>query len=87
MSFTSAIIDTFGDRSATWAAAGQLRVAVAAIEPQWLPSLIRALNQAPFNAVTERTRVDLTGVAQLRHEMVVGLTPPKSVHAVPLPGA
>ena len=71
----SAICETFLDRSATWAAVGQIRLAVAALDPKWLPALIRALNQAPFHSITERTRVDLLGLAQLRTEMIATLTP------------
>jgi hypothetical protein len=81
----SAVIDTFADRSATWALAGQMRLVVAAIDPVWLPTLIRDLNRAPFHAVTERTRVDLLGLAQLRSEMIVSMSAPKSADAVPLP--
>ena len=71
----SAIVETFLDRSATWAAVGQIRLAVAALDPTWLPTLILELNRAPFHAMTERTRVELLGVAQLRTEMLAVLTP------------
>ncbi len=71
----SAIITTFADRSATWAAVAQLRQAVAAIEPRWLPALILELNRVPFHAMTERTRVELIGLAEIRREMVVTLDP------------
>ena len=81
----SAIIDTFADRSATWAAAAQMRLVAAALEPVWLPTLLRELNRAPFHALTERTRVDLMGLAQLRSEMIASMSPPESVDAVPLP--
>lgn len=69
----SAIVGTFLDRSATWAAVAQLRLVVAAIEPSWLSPLILELNRAPFHSVTERTRVDLLGVAQMRREMIDSL--------------
>ena len=69
----SAIVGTFVDRTATWAAVGQIRLAVAGLDPAWLPALILELNRAPFHAVTERTRVDLLGVAQLRSEMIATL--------------
>ncbi len=72
----SALIQTFLDRSATWAAAAQLRTVVAAVDPAWLRALVLELNRAPFNPVTERTRVDLLGVAQMRHEMIASLAPP-----------
>ena len=65
----AAIVGTFHDHTATWAAAGQMRIAVASLDPTWLPPLIRDLNGAPFHAVTERTRVELLGVAQLRDEI------------------
>lgn len=70
----SAIMTTFADRSATWAAVAQLRQAVAAIEPRWLPALILELDRVPFHAVTERTRVELIGMAEMRREMVAILT-------------
>ena len=81
----AAIIDTFADRSATWAAAAQMRLTAAAIDPAWLPTLIRGLHHAPFHATTERTRVELLGVAQLRSEIIVSMAPPNSADAVPLP--
>ena len=71
----SAIVETFLDRSATWAAVGQIRLAVAALDPSWLPALILELNRAPFHAMTERTRVELLGLAQLRTEMLAVLIP------------
>ncbi len=72
----SAIVGTFVDRTASWAAAAQIRLAVAGLESAWLPALILELNRAPFHAVTERTRVDLLGVAQLRSEMIATMTSP-----------
>jgi hypothetical protein len=80
----AAIVGTFEERTATWAAAGQIRLAVASIEPRWLPSLILELNRAPFHAVTERTRVDLLGVAQLRDEMIRALTTSTPAAGMPL---
>jgi hypothetical protein len=65
----SAIVGTFLERTASWAVAGQMRVAVASLEPKWLPALILELNRAPFHVTTERTRVELLGLAQLRSEM------------------
>ena len=78
-----AIVETFHDRAATWAAAGQMRIAVASLDPVWLGALILELNRAPFHAVTERTRVDLLAVAQLRDEMIRGMPPTESPQAVP----
>ncbi|MCU1394664.1 MAG: hypothetical protein JWM34_3092 [Ilumatobacteraceae bacterium] len=78
----SAIVGTFHDRTATWAAAGQIRLAVASIDPTWLSPLILELNRAPFHAVTERTRVDLLGLAQLRDEVVRSMPQPKSPDGV-----
>ncbi|CAB4880477.1 unannotated protein [freshwater metagenome] len=66
----SAIVSTFHDQAATWAAAPQLRTAVAGIDPVWLPALILELNRASFSAVTERARVDLLGLARTRMQMV-----------------
>lgn len=82
----AAIIDTFTDRSATWAASAQMRPVVAAISPAWLPSLLHGLNHAPFHATTERTRVELLGLAQLRSEMIASMSPSNSADPVPLPG-
>jgi hypothetical protein len=79
----AAIVGTFHDRSATWAAAAQIRLAVAALDPVWLSPLILELNRAPFHPVTERTRVDLLGVAQLRAEMIREMPLPDSPQAVP----
>lgn len=72
----SVIIEMFLDRSASWAAVAQLRLAVAALDSSWLPALTLELNRAPFHAATERTRVELTGLTQMRREMVTALTPP-----------
>jgi hypothetical protein len=81
----AAILDTFAERSATWAAAAQMRIAAAAIDAAWLPTLIRGLHHAPFHATTERTRVDLLGLAQLRNEIITSMAPTKSADPVPLP--
>ena len=69
----TAIAGAFIERAATWAAVAQMRVAVAALDPAWLAALVLELNRAPFHAHTERTRVDLLGLAQLRQEMIVAL--------------
>lgn len=71
----TAISTTFHDREATWAAAAQLRTAVASIDPRWLPALIVELQRTPFSSVTERTRVDLLGLAQARLDLVSCLQP------------
>ncbi len=71
----TAISSTFYDRAATWAAAAQLRLAVASIDPVWLPALIVELQRAPFSSVTERTRVDLLGLALARQQLVSCLQP------------
>lgn len=71
----TAISSTFHDRAATWAAAAQLRTAVASVAPAWLPALIVELQRAPFSSVTERMRVDLLGLAQARRDLVVCLQP------------
>ncbi len=81
----TAIVSAFADGSATWAAAPQLRVAVAAIDPTWLPALVLELNRAQFRAPTERTRVDLLGVAQLRRDIIVSLPRSDSNDVVALP--
>ena len=71
----TAISGAFAERQATWAAAPQLRIAVASLHPEWLAALILELNRAAFNPVTERTRVDLLGLARVRREMVAALQP------------
>jgi hypothetical protein len=73
----AAIIDTFVDRTATWATVPQLRLAVAGLDDAWLPALVLELNRAPFNAVTERSRVDLLGLATIRRSMIEALAPPR----------
>jgi len=71
----TAISGAFAERQATWAAAPQLRIAVASLHPEWLAALMLELNRAAFNPVTERTRVDLLGLARVRREMVAALQP------------
>ncbi len=80
----AAIVQTFVDRSASWAAAAQLRLAVTAIDPAWLAALILELDRAPFHSVTERSRVDLLGLAQLRSRMIAELAPPETAKRVGL---
>ncbi len=71
----TAISSAFHDRAATWAAAAQLRTAVASLDAVWLPALILELQRAPFSSVTERTRVDVLGLAQARQHLVACLQP------------
>jgi hypothetical protein len=78
----TAITESFLQQLATWAAAPQLRLAVASIDPAWLPALVQQLNRAPFSPVTERARVDLLGLAQARRDMVTALQPAPAVPAV-----
>lgn len=66
----TAIVAMFIDRTATWAAIGQLRLVVAALEPQWLGALLTELNRVPFHASTEHSRVHLQHLAQLRAQIV-----------------
>ena len=70
----SVIVEMFLDRSASWAAVAQLRLAVAALDASWLPALSLELNRAPFHASTERTRVELIGLTQIRREMIAAFT-------------
>lgn len=69
----TAISAAFLERLATWAAAPQLRIAVAAIDATWLAALVLELNRAPFHPVTERTRVELLGLAQARRDLIGSL--------------
>lgn len=69
----SAIVSAFSEGVAHWAAAPQLRLATAAIEPNWLTALTTGLNRVSFSAATERTRVDLIMLAQFRSDMLVAL--------------
>jgi hypothetical protein len=71
----TAITESFLQQLATWAAAPQLRLAVASIDPAWLPALVQQLNRTPFSPITERARVDLLGLAQARRDMVMVLQP------------
>ena len=71
----TSIVSAFYERGATWAAAPQLRIAVTMLPAQWLPSLIVELSRLPFAALTERTRIDLLGLARARAELLAALTP------------
>jgi hypothetical protein len=66
----SAIAQVFHDGLATWAAAPQLRLAVASLPPDRLPSLVVELSRLSFSAVTERTRADLLRLVEFRAEML-----------------
>ena len=60
----------FYDRLATWAAAPEMRLAAASIDPVWLPSLVAELSRIGFDPVVERTRSDVLRFAEFRHEML-----------------
>jgi hypothetical protein len=66
----SGIVQVFVDHLATWAAAPQLRLIAAAVDPSWLPTLVAELSRLPFHAPTERTRADVLALAEFRHAMV-----------------
>ena len=42
---------------------------------RWLPALIVELGRLPFAALTERTRIDLLGLAKARAELIAALAP------------
>ena len=71
----TSIVSAFYERGATWAAAPQLRIAVTLLPAQWLSALVVELSRLPFAALTERTRVDLLGVAKARAELLAALPP------------
>ena len=71
----TSIVSTFHERGATWAAAPQLRIAVTLLPARWLPALIVELGRLPFAALTERTRIDLLGLAKARAELIAALAP------------
>lgn len=66
----TALVQVFVDGLATWAAAAQLRLLVAAVDPRWLPALVVELSRLPFHPATERTRSDVLGLAEFRAEML-----------------
>ena len=80
----SAIASTFHDGQAHWATAATMRQAIAALDPAWLAPLLNHLQQMRFQAVTERTRVDLIGLAQFRVEMINAFTPATSATMPPV---
>jgi len=65
----TSILNVFYDRLATWATAPEMRVAAAAIDPAWLPSLVVELSRIGFDPTVERTRRDVLAIAEFRHEM------------------
>lgn len=71
----SAVVEACGTGAATWAAAPQLRLAVAALDPAALPALVAGLSRLPYQASVERTRAELLALAEFRHAMVLELTP------------
>jgi hypothetical protein len=66
----SGIVQVFVDHLASWAAAPQLRLVVAAVDPAWLPALVAELSRLSFHAPTERTRADVLSLAEFRLAMV-----------------
>lgn len=69
------ILQTFVDRVATWAAAPQLRLLVASLDPTWLPALVADLSGLRFDVTVERTRADLLGFTEFRMAMLAELDP------------
>jgi hypothetical protein len=63
-------VQVFVDGLATWAAAPQLRLTVAAIDPVWLPALVVQLSRLPFLSSTERTRAEVLGLTEFRVAML-----------------
>lgn len=66
----TSILNVFYDRLATWAAAPEMRLAAASIDPVWLPSLVAELSRIGFDPVVERTRSEVLRFAEFRHEML-----------------
>jgi hypothetical protein len=66
----SGIVQVFVDGMATWAAAPQLRLTTAAIDPAWLPTLVAQLSRLPFHAATQRTLADVLSLAEFRLAML-----------------
>jgi hypothetical protein len=81
----SAIVETFVERVATWAAAPQLRLLVASLEPRWLPALVVDLSGLRFDVAVERTRADVLGLAEFRIAMLAELDVAASGAAPPGP--
>ena len=57
---------------------------MAAIDPAWLEPLMRELDRLPFHSVTERTKVELHGLAQLRTEMIRAFATPEPARTPPV---
>jgi hypothetical protein len=74
----AAVLGTFDDRTASWAAAAQLRAAVATLDPEWLPRLVASLSAVGFHPAVERTRAELIGFAEFRHALHVEFGPPSA---------
>ncbi len=66
----AAIVLSFHERAATWAAAPQLRHLVISLEPRWLAALIADLAGLPFDDQSQRTRTELLRLAEFRDAMV-----------------
>ena len=66
----SGVVQVFVDGMATWAAAPQLRIIVASLDPAWLPPLIAELSRLPFQPSTERTRAEVVALAEFRLAML-----------------
>jgi hypothetical protein len=66
----SAMVQVFADGMATWAAAPQLRITAAALDPAWLPALVVGLSRLVFHSATERTRAEVLGLAEFRLGML-----------------
>ncbi len=77
----TSILNVFYDRMATWATAPEMRLAAAAIDPVWLPSLVVELGRIGFDPAVERTRREVLVFAEFRHEMHREFA---TLHRVPL---
>ena len=65
------IVTVFHERTATWAAARELALAAASIDPVWLPTLIAQLARIGFDPTIERTRREVLAAAEFRHAMLL----------------
>lgn len=66
----TAVVSVFHERAATWNTARELCLAVASIDPAWLPALVAQLSRLPFDPVVERTRREVLAAAEFRHAML-----------------
>lgn len=64
------LVQVFMDGTATWAAAPQLRLVVAALDPARLPAVVVELSRLSFDPVTERTRADVLRLTEFRAGML-----------------